>query len=186
MDFRSEKCPVTGRRDARDAGFSLVELMVVVAVIGILAAIAIPNFQRFQMRAKSSEAKTNIAAIRTAQEAYAAESNGYVSALPQPASVPGPRAVAFGAANAGFEEIGWLPEGKVFFNYAITTTADAAGFNVGAQADIDGTTPVQIWGYRKPSGTTYAANSNGCPTSYSALPDGVVGPCSDGSGLSVF
>ena len=58
-------------------GFTLIELMIVVAIIGILAAIAIPNFLRFQLKSKSSEGKVNLAAIRTAEESYLAESTGW-------------------------------------------------------------------------------------------------------------
>jgi len=58
-------------------GFTLIELMIVVAIIGILAAIAIPNFLRFQAKSKQSEAKTNLGGIFTAQTAYFSEWNLY-------------------------------------------------------------------------------------------------------------
>ena len=56
-------------------GFTLIELMIVVAIIGILAAIAIPNFLRFQAKSKQSEAKTNLGGIFTAEIAYFGEKN---------------------------------------------------------------------------------------------------------------
>src|SRR5215813_15099935 len=54
-------------------GFTLIELMIVVAIIGILAAIAIPNFIRFQARSKQSEAKTNLKGVFTGQRSYFGE-----------------------------------------------------------------------------------------------------------------
>jgi len=51
-------------------GFTLIELMIVVAIIGLLAALAIPNFIRFQARARQSEARSSLKSIFTAQKAY--------------------------------------------------------------------------------------------------------------------
>ena len=94
-------------------GFSLVELMIVVAVLGILAAIAIPNFQRFQARSRQTEAKAGLSAIHTAEHAFHAEWEVYAGAL---------------------QPIGWVPDGKEF-RYAIGFNAAQQGF-CGANTNI--------------------------------------------------
>jgi type IV pilus assembly protein PilA len=58
-------------------GFTLIELMIVVAIIGILAAIAIPNFIRFQARSKQGEAKANLKAMFTAERSFFQEKDRY-------------------------------------------------------------------------------------------------------------
>jgi len=60
-------------------GFTLIELMIVVAIIGILAAIAIPNFIKFQARSKQGEARANLKGYFTAEKSYYQDSNAFCS-----------------------------------------------------------------------------------------------------------
>jgi prepilin-type N-terminal cleavage/methylation domain-containing protein len=74
-------------------GFSLIELMIVIAIIAFLAMIAVPSFSRFLAKSKRAEAYTNLAAIYAAEKAYWAEHGKYTDVL------------------AGANGAGWKPEG---------------------------------------------------------------------------
>jgi len=179
----------------RRGGFTLIELMIVVAIIGILAAIAIPNFLRFQLKAKSSEGKTNLAAIRTAEESYFAEYGGYVSALPSPAALPIPNIkTAFSNGSgpgAGFDRVGWAPEGETYFNYSVNAPATLDSFLAAAHADIDNDANPQYWGYTKhdPTGGFVDGKPHGGTLGQcldASLTPETVMPCTADSGNSVF
>jgi len=63
------------------SGFTLVELMIVVAIIGVLSAVAVPNFKKYQAKAKSSEAKVQLAAAYTAEQSFYGDFGIYHSCL---------------------------------------------------------------------------------------------------------
>ena len=94
-----------------DEGFSLVELMIVVAIIGVLAALAVPKFQTFQAKAKQSEAKSNLAHIYTLEQSYFGDRD------------------TFGA----MADIGFTTQGRVRYGYTMPTN-NATSFTAKATA----------------------------------------------------
>ena len=58
-------------------GFTLIELLVVVAIIGILAAIAIPQYAKYRKRAYDSAAQSDLRNFKTSMESYFAENQSY-------------------------------------------------------------------------------------------------------------
>jgi type IV pilus assembly protein PilA len=128
-------------------GFTLIELMIVVAIIGILAAIAIPNFLQYQMKSRQSEAKTNLQAIKTSEVAFQSERGCYVGmtgegvATPAggtkttpftwgiglPATIPAVGWCVAGGTFAGtFVDIGFKATGNVNYLYQVNATLVAA------------------------------------------------------------
>lgn len=102
-------------------GFTLIELMIVVAIIAFLSVIAVPNFFKFLAKAKRTEAYMNLHSIHTAQKVYWSEHGEYTTQL---------------AGNAG---AGWQPEGysgggaseKFYYTYGFAQGAEGASFFTG-------------------------------------------------------
>ncbi len=147
-------------------GFTLIELMIVVAIIGILAAIAIPNFIAYQAKSKQAEAKVALGAIFTSAVAYQAETvpNTYVagnigqigytpSGAPRysfwygvdvallagvPVVFPGAPAVVPGGCNTGASPATTAAGGG-------PVASSATGFTAGAIGGIDGDVACDEW-----------------------------------------
>lgn len=169
----------------RRRGFSLIELMIVVFLISVLAAIAIPKYLVYQLKSKSAEAKTNLGGIRTAQEAYYSEYGLFVSASPEPAIIPGIRSTGFDSVTTDFQALGWQPEGNVYFSYGSGINADGSAYTADAGADIDGNGVVQFWAYAKPEPNgTIAPSQVGCDIG--AITANDVLPCDPAAGQSIF
>jgi prepilin-type N-terminal cleavage/methylation domain-containing protein len=151
-----------------EAGFTLVELMIVVAILGVLAAVAIPSFRNYQWKAKRSEAFTNLAGLASTQKAYFAVNDRYFGVGPaEPgttnADVPTTIARPSAAIEVAFANLGWTTEGKVFFDYDTNSGGLGAGctctkcFTLTAYGDIDGDNSQSAIMYVHPDG-----NGNEC------------------------
>lgn len=80
----------------KEKGFTLIELLVVIAIIGILAAIAIPQFAEYRQRGFDARARSDLRNVATAEEAYFVDNEQYVSCDQDscPGTLPGVSALS--------------------------------------------------------------------------------------------
>ncbi len=107
-------------------------------VIGILAAIAIPNFVAMQYRAKRAEVPANVDGIKNAEMNYDAAFDEFIPArpAPRPSHVLGKNAVRW-TGSQGFDKLGWAPDGEVRGTYQVDTLG-CCDFIVTGMIDVDG------------------------------------------------
>ncbi len=135
-------------------GFTLIELMMVVAIVGILAAIAIPNFVEYSLRSKQTEASLILGDLKTAQWSLYATHDCFaiLEQTPAVAPVPGqrgtwlsaasPAGTAFCAGNTmSMEDVGVRTTGSgVYFQYecaAVDNPGAGSNFSCTAVGDLD-------------------------------------------------
>jgi type II secretory pathway pseudopilin PulG len=120
------------------SGIIILVIVLVCAVpcLGILAAIAIPNFIKYQQRSKASEVKINMKAIAIAEKSYYGEHEKFVAAGPVPASVPKGVQATF-TPDQGFSALAWTPGGPVRFQYEVQLQGPKSAVVVG-HGDLNG------------------------------------------------
>lgn len=172
-------------RSRRRSGFGVIEVVIVVLIVAVLAAVAVPRYVVYQFRSKSAEAKTNLSALRVAEEAYFSEYESYLSVAPEPALIPGSISTDFDALASGFAPLGFETDGQVYFSYGVGVSSDGVGYTIDAGADIDEDGIVQFWGYTRADALgVRPAGQVGCdPT---GLSERTIGPCDPTAGTSVF
>ncbi len=157
---------VQGFHKRRQGGFTLIELMIVVAIIGILAAIAIPNFLRYQARSRQSEAKTNLGAVFVAETSFFGEQSQYGTFAQVGYGLAGSTnrytyrvGAAGGGASGHVDGVDRIPTGAPVagaigpatcggvINEGITigTAIVAGGFTAIASANLDNDTALDQW-----------------------------------------
>lgn len=94
-------------------GFSLIELMIVVVIISILAAISIPQYQNYIRKSRTSEATANINSIALYEEQYFSENNEYITLNVNPAGIPNASDDGGSLLFDGTEST-WIELGSVF------------------------------------------------------------------------
>jgi prepilin-type N-terminal cleavage/methylation domain-containing protein len=136
------------------SAFTLVELMIVVAIVGVLSAIAVSNFHEAQMRAKRQEAVVNIDGIATAQVGYEAANDTYVTTATSPGTSLTKQLRKFNPALSGWPELGWQPDGEVRCNYKASGFGGDTWYRVDATCDIDNDNRTMIMRYYSPESST--------------------------------
>ena len=117
------------KKNTKKSGFTLIELMIVVAIIGILAAVAIPAFINYMKRAKTSEATVNMKTITEGVMSYFdKETNGVSHAVPvnaprTPNNAPSASKVTIDAtisnlfSTDAWTATGWKPSEPFYYRY---------------------------------------------------------------------
>jgi prepilin-type N-terminal cleavage/methylation domain-containing protein len=180
-----------------EQGFTLIELVICVAIIGVLAATAIPAFAKYQFRSKRSEAYTNLEGVRKVEIAYFSEFGNFVLATPSPFILLSADKQnwleALGRFSSalpgqGFEQLGWQPEGATYFDYDvnIAATGSSPAFTAAAYGDVDGDGFVSLFLYAYPDPSGVAPPCYQCPGGPGAGGVTYVGPPQDAFGNDVY
>jgi type IV pilus assembly protein PilE len=114
----------SGRSAVRDAGFTIIELMIVVAIIGLLAGIAVPSYRDYVNKGKRTEGKAALTAAAARLERYYTQNNCYPSPSPCGGTTNSANS-ADALKNAGINAFSGDDSGKASYDLSVTVTPQA-------------------------------------------------------------
>lgn len=167
-------------------GFTLVELMITVAIVGVLAAIAVPMYQKYQARARQGEAKSSLSNIYTALKSFTVEYSSFTACIKQAGAdlTASAKYYASGFKPSAAANVSCGPAGGrscLISNFNAGTLCDAnLDTGVNANANINGNSPAQ-------RGTTDFDITNITQNSFTACAAGRVAPKTNApNGLDIW
>jgi len=132
-------------------GFSLVELVITVAIVGVLAAIAIPTYTEMQLRARKAEVAPVLRGIGTAETAYQTATGTWIDAGANPTGTPSKVPRAWLAGQPGWTELGYQPAGELRCTYSVTVERSGDLALASADCDMDGDGNIAVTAYTVPT-----------------------------------
>jgi len=132
-------------RNQKPRGFTLIELMIVVTIIGLLASVAIPQYQRIVLASKRTERGVMIASMMKTMNDYWVSNGKFpgggntVTLLPNPPFPIDGSKQPFSSTLGRWGDLNWRPDGPLYYRYEVSgaTTGTTGTLFVTARSDLD-------------------------------------------------